>query len=71
MVDAFVKELGPSAREQFEAVIVRGETIVPAADAFGSCFERRLAKVTAGGREVDGYEWVRIVSIPDERCREW
>jgi hypothetical protein len=71
LVDALVKELGPAAREQFEAVIIRGETINPAAGAFGSCFERRAAKFTAGGGEVDGFEWVRVPSIPDEQCRAW
>jgi hypothetical protein len=70
-VDALVAELGPSAREQFEAAVLRGEAIVPDAGAFGPCLERRPAKYTAAGREVDGYEWVRVTSIPDERCREW
>ena len=82
-VNAVTKEIGPSARAQFEGVILRGETIVPASDAFGPCFERRPAKLTAperGGRggagsgnpeaaPIDGYEWVRVESIPDDRCR--
>ena len=71
-IAAVTKELGPSAREQFEAVILRGETIVPAPDAFGPCFERRPTTWTLdGGRQVEGFEWVRVPSIPDARCREW
>jgi hypothetical protein len=80
-VQAVTKEIGPSARAQFEGVILRGETIVPASDAFGPCFERRAAKLTPPGRggrgaggttdaaPIDAYEWVRVESIPDERCR--
>ena len=44
LLDALVKEIGPAAREKFEAVIVRGETIVPEPGAFGPCFERRAVK---------------------------
>jgi predicted metalloprotease with PDZ domain len=51
-VQAVSKEIGPSARAQFEGVILRGETIVPASDAFGPCFERRAAKLTPPGRVV-------------------
>jgi predicted metalloprotease with PDZ domain len=71
LLDALVKEIGPSARDEFEAVIVRGETINPAPNAFGPCLERRPAKYSAAGTEVNGYEWVRVASIPDERCRAW
>jgi hypothetical protein len=71
LVDALVKELGRAARAGFEAVIVRGETIVPESSAFGPCFERRAAKFTVQGKEVDGYEWVRVATIPDARCRQW
>ena len=74
-IQAVTKEIGPSARAEFESVILRGETIVPASDAFGPCFERRPAKMTPPGRggsdavPIDGYEWVRVTSVPDERCR--
>lgn len=71
LVEALVKELGPSARAQFESVIVRGETIVPESGAFGPCFERRPTKFDVQGKQVDGFEWVRVAAIPDERCREW
>src|SRR5207248_5757879 len=78
-IQAVTKEIGSSARAQFEGVILRGETIVPASDAFGPCFERRATKLTPPGRggrggaapsadaPVNGYEWVRVESIPDER----
>jgi predicted metalloprotease with PDZ domain len=71
LVDALVRELGPSAKDEFEAVILRGETVIPVSNAFGPCFERRSIRTTAGGREVDSFEWVRVPSIPDEKCREW
>jgi predicted metalloprotease with PDZ domain len=67
-----VGELGASAREQFEAVILRGETTVPSSDAFGPCFERRPAVLRSdGGDQVDGFEWFRVASVPDERCLAW
>ena len=66
VISAFVKEVGPSARKEFEAVVIRGETLEPQANAFGPCFERRP---TADG--ATGYTWVRVSSVPDSRCREW
>jgi predicted metalloprotease with PDZ domain len=71
LLDALVKELGPSARERFDAVITRGGTLVPASNAFGPCLERRPTKYTLDGKEYDGFEWVRVPSIPDARCRDW
>jgi len=71
LLDALVKELGPSAREQFDAVIMRGGTLVPAPGAFGPCLERRSMKYTVQGKEYDGYDWVRVPSVPDEQCRAW
>ena len=87
LVAALAKEIGPAARQQFDAVIVRGETIVPASNAFGPCFELRPAKLStgnasafdstaaprspAGGGEIDGYLWFRVPAVPDERCRTW
>ena len=35
---ALGKELGASFREQFDKALTRGETLVPASDAFGPCF---------------------------------
>ena len=71
LVEALVSELGPSAREQFEAVIIRGELLEPASNAFGPCFERRPTTFTVNSRESSGFEWVRVTAIPDARCREW
>jgi predicted metalloprotease with PDZ domain len=79
---AVTKEIGPSARTEFENVILHGATFVPAANAFGPCFERRPAQLVvptrtarapsnAAGTPIDGYEWVRVDSIPDARCRAW
>jgi predicted metalloprotease with PDZ domain len=71
LVDALVREVGASAKDEFEAVIIRGETLNPVPGAFGPCFERRATRYTVNGREVEGFEWVRVPSIPDEKCREW
>ncbi len=71
LVDALVDEIGPAARDQFEAVILRGETFVPEPGAFGPGFLRRERKLKVNGQEVVGYEWVRDPSVPDARCREW
>ena len=71
LLDALVKEIGPAAREKFEAVIVRGETIVPEPGAFGPCFERRAVKFEIEGKDVDGYEWTRAPAVHDVRCRDW
>lgn len=70
-VEALVRDLGPSAQAQFEAIMVRGETLVPAANAFGPCFDRKPTSLTADGKTIDGYEWVRVSSVPDARCRAW
>jgi predicted metalloprotease with PDZ domain len=63
-IAAVTREIGPSAKDEFERVILRGETIVPPSDAFGPCFARRESPAS-------GYEWVRVESIPDVRCRVW
>ena len=69
-----VKEAGPTARDDFDGIIIRGDkTVVPASDAFGPCFERReiAAQPTAGATPPrSGYEWVRVASVPDAKCRE-
>lgn len=72
-ITAVSKEIGPRARAEFEDVILRGATIVPPSDAFGPCFRRQPAKLTprGGGPAIDGFEWVRVPSVPDARCRAW
>ena len=87
LVDSLVKEAGPPARQLFDSVIVRGKNIVPAANAFGPCFELRPAKIQ--GRylgsnaarqaavglppapDIDAYLWFRVASVPDARCQKW
>lgn len=69
--ETVTKEIGPSARAEFEAVILRGETIVPESGAFGPGFERKKVEYEADGRIVEGYEWVRVPSVTDVACREW
>ncbi len=70
-VAALVRDLGPSARAQFEAVMVRGETLVPAANAFGPCFDRKSTSFTVDGKTIEGYEWIRLAWVPDDQCRAW
>lgn len=71
VVAALVDELGPPVRALFEAVVIRGETIVPDSNAFGPCFQRRAAMFASQGAQLDVYEWVRVASMSDEQCREW
>jgi M61 glycyl aminopeptidase len=71
LVAALEIEYGPDARADFESVIVRGETIVPPANAFGPGFERRAKKYRVNEKDAYGYEWVRDPSIPDDQVRKW
>jgi hypothetical protein len=71
IADAIGKELGPAGRQFFESVIIRGDPLTPASGAFGPCFERRPTKFMVGPNPYDGYEWVRVASVPDTRCRQW
>lgn len=71
LVDALVAEIGAKAREQFDAVILRGETLDVASGAFGPCLARRSLTLTVAGRQLDGFEWIRVPSSSDDKCREW
>lgn len=71
LVDALAREIGPASRQEFDSVIIRGETIIPESGAFGPCFERHETKFQIEGKDVVGYEWVRVPTVPDDRCREW
>lgn len=64
LVEALVREIGPSAREKFEAVIVRGETIVPESGAIGPCFERQAITWSMLDTMIEGYQWVRVPTVP-------
>jgi predicted metalloprotease with PDZ domain len=87
LVDSLAKAAGPSARQLFDSVVVRGKDIVPSPNAFGPCFELRPAKIQ--GRylgsnaaraaavglppapNIDAYLWARVATVPDSRCRSW
>lgn len=72
LIDAFVAEIGPQARDEFQAVIVRGETINPVPGAFGPCFERKAKTYeVSGGGQSQGFEWVRKADVPDAVCKAW
>jgi hypothetical protein len=71
IVAAIERELGREGRDHFDAVIVRGETLVPHSDAFGPCFRRETTTLTVQGRDVRGYRWERVPLFPDEYCRHW
>jgi predicted metalloprotease with PDZ domain len=84
LFDALAKEIGPSARALFDAVLIRGETVIPASNAFGPCFrliKKQLpnhyigtspfSKMDGTGELMDVYMWERIASVPDSRCRNW
>lgn len=71
LIDAIAKEIGPSARADFDAIVIRGKTIAPVTNAFGPCFERRARTDTVDGMSVESFEWERVTSIPVVRCRAW
>lgn len=62
-------EAGPGAGAFFEAVILRGETIIPAPDAFGPCYRRRPAVMELGGESIEGFEWARTGRLSSDDCR--
>ncbi len=64
-------ELGPQAVETFEKAVLGGEMFTPDAGAFGPCFTRQATTYKVGEAMLDGYEWVRIASVPDATCRRW
>jgi hypothetical protein len=70
LIGAFEKQYGPSARRDFESVIVRGETVIPASGAFGPCLERKSIHEMVKGHDVAGYQWVRN-AVSDAKCRDW
>ena len=87
LVDSLVKEAGPSARQLFDSVVVRGKDVIPTAHAFGPCFELRparyqgrylgsnAARQAAVGMppapDIDAYLWYRVAGVAEERCRKW
>jgi hypothetical protein len=71
LIAAFEKEYGASAKTDFESAIVRGETIEPPSGAFGPGFERREKTYRSEGKDVSGFEWIRLPTVTDEQCRAW
>ncbi|MFN8666853.1 MAG: hypothetical protein U0164_06570 [Gemmatimonadaceae bacterium] len=71
IVDALVVEIGDEARREYERVIVRGETVEPSSEAFGSCFERYETTISQGSVVARGYQWRRVPGLTDEDCRKW
>lgn len=67
------QELGESERARFQRVILDGaEVLQPASNAFGPCFARLSAQYTVeGGDTVEGFRWIRVPTVPEERCRVW
>ena len=72
-IEIVVREAGAEAAAMFQNIIIAGtQTLVPASDAFGPCFERRdVAAQVADGKETRraGYAWVRVPGRSDEQCR--
>lgn len=68
-IEIVTRELGPSGRQSFEAVVLEGgTTLAPAADAFGPCFTREATTFTEGDESFEGYRWVRVAGVPDSDC---
>ena len=71
LVSALVRELGPTARYEFESIILQGAQLDPAPGAFGPCFERQPTTYTVNGRNLSGFGWVRNQGMSDAQCRQW
>jgi predicted metalloprotease with PDZ domain len=70
LVAAFEHEYGPDARTDFHSVNVLGETVNPPSEAFGVGFQRRSKIFNVQGKDVQGYEWIRIPSVSEEQIRQ-
>jgi len=70
---SLTRELGPSFRAHFDAVITRGETLFPGSGAFGPCFRRVDTRYPRpdGTGTVAGVAWERDPSVPEATCRAW
>lgn len=83
LVDSLVKAAGPAARVAFDSVVVRGRSMVPAANAFGPCFVLKpsryadfyrgsnLTPPPADAKMMDGWVWERVAGVPEAKCRKW
>lgn len=63
-------ELGPEEKGRFERLIIEGsDTIEPASDAFGPCFEREATNFSRDGKSFAGFRWVRKQGVADDSCK--
>ena len=66
LLEELERELGPSAIEDFESIIIRGEDFIPDSDAFGSDFERIPIKYRVFEL---GFDEINSLYSPERRIR--
>ena len=58
---AIERQLGAAGGQEFEAVVLRGELVMPALDAFGPCFERETRQMNVFQL---GFDQHRTLDVP-------
>lgn len=62
-------ELGPQEEARFQRIIIEGsDTLIPAGDAFGPCFQLEPTTFKKDGKDIAGHRWTRIAGVPDANC---
>jgi predicted metalloprotease with PDZ domain len=65
------QELGVAEAARWQRIVIDGELFTPSAYAFGPCFDLKPATYAFDGKDMDGYQWVRVAGIPDAKCAAW
>jgi predicted metalloprotease with PDZ domain len=70
--EMLTRELGAQAVTEFRSELIDGnQTVTVASEAFGPCFRRESVPMKSNGQDVQGYQWARIASVSETRCRKW
>jgi len=64
-------DIGADEAARWQRIVIDGELFTPGEHAFGPCYDRKAATYTFDGRPFDGYQWVRVASVPDAKCLAW
>ena len=65
------KELGAAEAARWQRIVIDGELFVADAHAFGPCFEMKPVTYAFDGKDLDGYQWMRVAGISDAKCAAW
>lgn len=69
-IEMVTAELGPEEAGRFDRLILQGtDTLEPASEAFGPCFQREVTTFTRDGKSYPGFRWVRVPGVAETNCR--